>query len=51
MYMDIVNFKDIEKKGVARVINEHIEEQEQLEAEAAAEGFNYCGHDLIIDTW
>jgi hypothetical protein len=47
MYMDIVNFKDIEKKGVARVINEHIEEQEQLAQEAEAEGQNYCGYDLI----
>jgi hypothetical protein len=50
-YMDACNFMGVEKKGIANALTDYIEEQEQLEAEAAAEGFNYCGHDLIIDTW
>lgn len=50
-YMDACNYKGIEKKGIANALTDYIEEQEMLEAEAAAEGFNYCGHDLIIDTW
>lgn len=47
-YMDACNFMGVEKKGIARVLNDYIEEQEMLEAEEEKEG---CGYDLIIDRW